>query len=121
MPEFVQLTSIKLWQDETHVLQNRELYRNKFDKVLNILESAITVEKPTAGFYLWLNTRGNDEEFAKGLYAQQNVTVLPGTYLSRESAGVNPGLNHVRIALVAELPECLEAAERIYQYVNLNH
>jgi N-succinyldiaminopimelate aminotransferase len=99
------------------VINNRRLYREKFDAVLDILEPVSTAHKPDAGFYLWLNTPGSDTEFAQQLFAQQNVTVLPGSYLSREVNGTNPGSNHVRMALVAPVDECITAANRIKQFI----
>jgi N-succinyldiaminopimelate aminotransferase len=117
MPPVHQMASIEAWNDEDHVKQNRALYVNKFDAVINILKTVIKVTTPDAGFYLWLNTPVDDETFAKDLFAQQNVTVLPGSYLSRESGGINPGKNHIRIALVAPLEECITAANRIKQYI----
>ncbi|MBE9567907.1 MAG: succinyldiaminopimelate transaminase [Proteobacteria bacterium] len=117
MPPVHQVASIEAWNDEAHVEQNRALYVKKFDAVIEILSPVIAVTLPDAGFYLWLNTPIDDEIFARDLYAQQNVTVLPGSYLSRESDGINPGHNHVRLALVAPLDECLVAAERIKQYI----
>lgn len=117
MPPVHQLASIDAWNDETHVLQNRALYVKKFAAVIEILSSVIDISLPDAGFYLWLNTPVDDELFAKELYEKQNVTVLPGSYLSRESDGINPGKNHVRMALVAPLDECITAANRIKEYI----
>jgi len=117
MPPVHQVASIDAWNDENHVKINRELYVKKFNAVINILSPVINVTMPDAGFYLWLNTPVDDETFAKDLFAQQNVTVLPGSYLSRESNGTNPGKNHVRMALVAPLEECITAANRIKQYI----
>lgn len=113
MPLFAQRASIAAWGDEQHVLANRELYREKFRRVLEILAPVMEVAAPDAGFYLWPRTPGDDATFARTLYAQQNVTVLPGSYLSRDSNGINPGSDHVRIALVAPLAECVDAAQRI--------
>jgi N-succinyldiaminopimelate aminotransferase len=117
MPPVHQVASTAAWNDETHVRQNRELYTEKFNSVVEILKPVIDVSFPDAAFYLWLNTPIDDETFAKDLFAQQNVTVLPGSYLSRESDGINPGKNHVRLALVAPLEECITAANRIKQYL----
>lgn len=117
MPPVHQIASIEAWNDENHVIQNRALYIEKFDAVIDILKPVIEVSLPDAAFYLWLNTPIDDESFAKNLFAQQNVTVLPGSYLSRESNGINPGKNHVRMALVAPLDECITAANRIKQYL----
>lgn len=118
MPVTNQLASITAWNDEGHVKTNRDAYRAKFDAVLNILDGIVDVERPDASFYLWAKT-GNmtDVEFAQRLFAEQNITVLPGRYIAREANGVNPGENHVRMALVATVEECVEAAERIKQFV----
>lgn len=120
MPPATQAASIAAWKDETHVRENRELYRRKFAAVLEILGDVLDVRRPDASFYLWPRTPltlGDDTEFARGLFAQQNVTVLPGSYLSREAHGSNPGRNHVRMALVPPLEDCIEAAKRIRTYL----
>ena len=117
MPPVHQIASIAAWNDEIHVKQNRALYVQKFAAVLDILDPVINISLPDAGFYLWLNTPVDDETFAKELFAQQNVTVLPGRYLSRENDGINPGSNHVRMALVPPLNECITAANRIKKYI----
>ena len=113
MPIQVQRASIAAWRDETHVRENRVLYREKFNAVLAILKDVLDVERPDGGFYLWAKTPVDDESFARELYANEHVTVVPGSYLSRTVNGVNPGANRVRMALVAPLNECIEAAERI--------
>jgi N-succinyldiaminopimelate aminotransferase len=149
MPLPTQQASILAWQDEAHVIENRQLYRAKFAAFIDILSDICDIQKPAASFYVWLKIplnpplkkgeaedrgisdepQGNwkcgklpgataAEEFAKQLFAQENVTVLPGSYLSREFAGINPGQNHVRIALVAPLAECIEAAHRIKNLIN---
>ena len=105
--------SIAAWRDEAHVTENRRLYREKFAAVLQRLQGTLAVAMPEAAFYLWVKTPISDTEFAQRLYRDYNVLVLPGSYLAREAHGVNPGRNFVRIALVAPLAECLEAAERI--------
>ncbi len=117
LPPPTQAASIRAWRDETHVEKNRTLYRAKFDAVLTILSPVMEVERPDAGFYLWARTPIADDAFAQGLYANENVTVLPGSYLSREAHGLNPGAGRIRMALVAELDECVEAAERIRRFV----
>ncbi len=117
IPGAIQAASINLWQDEQHVIQNRDLYRTKFSAVLETLRPVLPVNKPDASFYLWLKTPINDIVFAKELYAQQNVTVLPGSYLSRDAHGINPGTNFVRIALVSSIDECREAADRISRFI----
>jgi N-succinyldiaminopimelate aminotransferase len=117
MPGQHQAASIGAWRDEQHVIANRQIYREKFDAVLEILDGALEVTKPPAGFYLWPRTPIEDAEFARSLFDTQNVTVLPGSYLSREVDGVNPGQNHIRMALVAPLDECIDAARRIRGFV----
>jgi N-succinyldiaminopimelate aminotransferase len=117
MPPHTQAASALAWRDESHVTANRTLYRRKFDAVLEILTPVLDVGRPAGGFYLWARTPLADTEFARGLYARHNVTVLPGSFLSRTAHGANPGVGHVRIALVASYEECLEAAERIRDYV----
>jgi N-succinyldiaminopimelate aminotransferase len=117
MPPHHQAASTVAWRDESHVQENRRLYREKFAAVLGTLGPVLGVKQPDAGFYLWPETPQSDTEFTRGLYAAENVTVLPGSFLSREIDGVNPGGNHVRMALVAPLPQCVEAAQRIRHYV----
>jgi N-succinyldiaminopimelate aminotransferase len=111
-PPFQQ-ASIAAWSDEKHVLENRKLYQQKFNAVIPLLNETLEVDKPEAGFYLWLKTPVNDEDFARELFARQNLTVLPGSYLSRDHDGHNPGENRVRLALVPTLENCIEAANRI--------
>lgn len=113
MPPATQAASISAWGDEAHVAHNRDLYREKFKAVLEILSPVMTVSMPEASFYLWAQTPIADTEFARQLFEQQNVTVLPGSYLGRDTAEGNPGANRVRMALVAPLDECIEAANRI--------
>jgi N-succinyldiaminopimelate aminotransferase len=113
MPLHHQAASSIAWRDEKHVRENRDLYREKFDAVLQILDGVLPVERPDAGFYLWPQTPIAETDFARKLFAEQNVTVLPGSYLSRNTAAGNPGKNRVRMALVATLEECIEAAQRI--------
>jgi N-succinyldiaminopimelate aminotransferase len=116
-----QAASIKAWEDEHHVVDNRTRYREKFDAVLDILSPVLDVQRPPAGFYLWPKTPDvagmDDETFTCDLFAQQNVSVVPGRYLSRKAHGINPGDNRVRMALVAPLEECIDAAQRIRSYV----
>jgi len=116
MPLQHQMASIAAWRDETHVVENRRLYREKFDAVLDILGNCLDVQRPDAAFYLWPKTPIADTDFARGLFDQQHVTVLPGSYLSRSVAGHNPGAGHVRMALVAPLDACVDAARRIKTY-----
>jgi N-succinyldiaminopimelate aminotransferase len=114
----VQVASIAAWQDEAHVVENRRLYREKFDTALEILKPVLDVEKPDAAFYLWARTPMGDPEFTKRLHQSQAVTVLPGSYLGREAHGINPGDRRVRIALVASTEECAEAARRIRDFAS---
>ena len=117
----VQAASATAWNDEAHVIENRRLYAETFYIVTPLLTDVLQVEKPDAAFYLWAkikqsnNRSMTDTAFALALYRDFNVTVLPGSYLAREAHGVNPGLNFVRLALVASLDECVEAAKRIQQ------
>ncbi|MDX1558679.1 MAG: succinyldiaminopimelate transaminase [Marinobacter sp.] len=120
MPIHNQLASIAAWNDEDHVRENRAAYRAKFEAVVPILREVMNVDFPDAGFYLWPETPMDDETFARELSAQQNVHVLPGRYLSRTVNGHNPGENRVRMALVAPLEECVEAANRIVDFVKAN-
>jgi len=117
MPVQTQLASVAAWNDEAHVKANRDLYREKFDAVLAILDSVLDVQRPDGGFYLWAKTPIDDETFTRELYAREHVTVVPGSYLSREVNGNNPGAGRVRMALVAPLAECVAAAERIRDFV----
>jgi N-succinyldiaminopimelate aminotransferase len=117
MPPATQDASTRAWQDERHVVENRRLYREKFAAVTDILAPVLDVQAPPASFYLWPRTPIDDQEFSRRLYQQQNVIVLPGSYLSRDTAHGNPGSNQVRIALVAPLDECVEAARRIRAFV----
>lgn len=116
----VQAASIAAWRDEAHVEENRRLYRDKFAQVMPLLAPYLDFRAPHAGFYLWASVDRyggmSDTEFAKALYGQYNVTVLPGSYLAREANGANPGRNRIRIALVAGLDECLDAAHRIRNF-----
>lgn len=116
MPLHVQAASIQAWSDERHVCENRGLYREKFEAVLGVLDGALLVERPQAGFYLWPKTPISDTEFARRLFAEHNVTVLPGSFLSREVLGLSPGENRIRMALVAPLDECVDAAKRIRRF-----
>jgi N-succinyldiaminopimelate aminotransferase len=117
MPVQHQWASLAAWRDEAHVIDNRRLYREKFDAVLDVLTGHLDVARPEAGFYLWARTPIDDEAFARGLFVAQNVTVLPGSYLARPVNEHSPGQHHVRMALVAGQDECVEAARRIVDYV----
>ncbi len=112
----VQDASAAAWRDEAHVRENRRKYAEKFDRITPLMQSALRLERPDAGFYLWARTPIADTEFARRLYAERHVTVLPGSFLAREWGGVNPGANYIRMALVAEIDECLEAARRVVEF-----
>ena len=120
MPGFTQAASVVAWGDEQHVIENRRLYREKFNAVIDILNPVIDVTIPEGGFYLWPEMAICDREFSRQLYIEQSLTVLPGSFLSREVDGINPGQNRVRIALVPEYEQCIEAANRIKNFIN-NH
>lgn len=105
--------SVVAWQDEAHVIENRRIYREKFDAVLDVFRGCVPAEKPQAAFYLWIPTPIADTAFARRLYADYNVSVLPGSFMARSARGLNPGENFVRIALVASTAECVDAATRI--------
>jgi N-succinyldiaminopimelate aminotransferase len=109
----VQKASVAAWRDESHVAENRRLYRRKFERIAPRLSPYLDFKLPQAGFYLWARTPLPDTDFARELYRAYNVTVLPGSFLARSSGGVNPGEGFVRIALVAPLEQCHEAARRI--------
>ncbi len=118
MSPVVQSASIAAWNDEAHVVDNRSLYRAKFAQVTPLLASVMDVALPDAGFYLWARVAGGDDvAFALDLLAQYNVAVLPGSLLARESGGINPGAGRVRLALVAGVDECVEAAQRIVSFI----
>ncbi len=118
MSGMVQAASIAAWNDEAHVVANRDMYRQKFAAVTPLLAQALDVKLPDAGFYLWAAVPGGDDQaFARDLLAQYNVTVLPGSFLARESHGFNPGAGRIRMALVAETQECMQAAQRIVEFV----
>ena len=122
MSGMVQAASVAAWNDEAHVVANREQYRQKFAAVTPLLEAVMDVRLPDAGFYLWAAVPGGDDvAFARDLLAQYNVTVLPGSYLARDAQGFNPGAGRIRMALVAETAECLEAAQRIVAFIQKNH
>ncbi|MDQ7989406.1 MAG: succinyldiaminopimelate transaminase [Candidatus Dactylopiibacterium sp.] len=118
MSTTIQAASVAAWQDEAHVVANRALYREKFDAIVPLLAGALEVSRPDAAFYLWARTPGDDTVFARELYAATHVTVLPGQFLAREAHGRNPGQGFVRIALVAGLEECREAATRIAAHLS---
>jgi N-succinyldiaminopimelate aminotransferase len=116
----IQAASVLAWKDEQHVIENRAKYIQKFQQVTPLLQQVLEVQLPDAGFYLWAKVDRlggiSDIEFAKRLYGEYNVTVLPGSYLARDAHGLNPGQNRIRMALVAEVGECMEAARRIVEF-----
>jgi N-succinyldiaminopimelate aminotransferase len=112
----VQHASIAAWNDERHVQENRRMYADKFDAVLPLLSGVFRIEQPGGGFYLWMRTPIDDAEFVRRLQHEYNVLALPGSYLARDAEGGNPGRNHVRMALVAPLAECVEGIERTMQF-----
>jgi len=125
MSPAIQAASITAWNDDAHVLENRRQYREKFAAVTPLLSGVLGTSMPDAGFYLWARVERQspvpdsaDTCFARALVADYNVVVLPGSFLARETGGINPGAGFVRIALVAPLAECLEAADRIQQFVS---
>ncbi|HQC29304.1 MAG TPA: succinyldiaminopimelate transaminase [Methylotenera sp.] len=113
----VQAASIAAWNNEAHVIENRRLYAEKFNAVMPLLSKVLQVEMPDAAFYLWAKSSINDTELAVSLYRDLNITVLPGSYLAREAHGINPGQNFIRMALVAPYNECVEAANRMAEYL----
>ena len=127
MSPIVQAASIAAWADEAHVIDNRAQYREKFAQVTPLLASAMDVALPDAGFYLWAAVpdafKGSDTAFSRELLALYNVVVLPGSYLARDGhsgqagQGFNPGAGRIRMALVAQTAECVEAAQRIVQFI----
>jgi len=121
MSPVVQAASIAAWNDEAHVVENRRQYAEKFAAVMPLLQDVLQFAAPDAAFYLWARVPGDDDTaFARELFRTQHVTVLPGSYLARDAASVNPGRGFVRIALVDSLPACIEAAERIVEFVRTN-
>ncbi len=120
MPLHVQKASIAAWSDEKHVKENRDKYREKFSRFCEILSPVLDLTPPSASFYLWPKLPESDTDFARKLYTSENIKVLPGSFLSRDINGVNPGENRIRIALVAEVEECLEAANRIKKFIEDN-
>ncbi len=121
MSPIVQAASVAAWADEAHVVDNRAQYRAKFAQVTPILSAVMDVALPDAGFYLWARVpeafNGDDAAFSRDLLAAYNVVVLPGSYLARDFHGSNPGAGRIRMALVADTAECVEAAQRIVQFI----
>ena len=117
MPVPTQLASIAAWNDDAHAAANRMLYREKYARVLPILQPVLDVVEPDGAFYLWPDIHGDDEAFTRDLYATQNLTILPGSYLARNTRAGNPGRQRVRISLVAPVEECVTAAQRIRTFL----
>lgn len=113
MPAHVQSVSIQAWDDEQHVVANRALYREKFDSVKDMVADSLGCQRPDGAFYYWPDIGMSDEEFAIQLYEREGITVLPGSYLGRESNGVNPGSNRIRIALVGPHADCVDSISRL--------
>ncbi len=116
VPVHTQRASVPAWQDEAHVRENRRLYREKFAAVVPLLREVLEVDVPAGAFYLWLPV-GDDEAFTRGLFERQHVTVVPGSYLARDTDGGNPGRGRIRVSLVASVDDCIEAARRIVAFV----
>jgi N-succinyldiaminopimelate aminotransferase len=112
-----QRASAAAWRDEEHVRANRQLYRQKFKAVLDIIKPVVKVEPAQGAFYLWPETPGSDTDFTRNLFKHENITVVPGSYLSRQAHGQNPGAGRIRMALVAPLDECIEGARRLADFV----
>jgi N-succinyldiaminopimelate aminotransferase len=117
MPLPTQFASVAAWGDDAHVAANRRLYQQKFEQVLPILQPVLNVARPDGAFYLWPEVSGDDVEFTRALHQQQNLTILPGSYMARDTAAGNPGRGRVRISLVAGVDECVEAAQRIRRFI----
>ncbi len=121
MPVPTQLASIAAWSDDTHAAANRRLYQEKFERVVPLLAPVLDVQRPAGAFYLWPRVGMDDELFARELFRQQHVSVLPGSYLARPQGGTNIGSGRVRISLVPPLEQCIEAAERIRWFLHSRH
>jgi N-succinyldiaminopimelate aminotransferase len=121
MSNTVQAASIAAWQDESHVLENRRLYREKFAAFYDLVNPVMPLTMPEAAFYFWAAVPGDDETFARELMAEANIMVLPGSYLSRDAHGVNPGRGFVRLALVSTVEDAVEAGTRIAKFVRERH
>lgn len=116
LPAHVQRASTLAWSDENHVVENRALYRAKFDALTPILQSSFRLLAPDGGFYHWLDVGGDDQAFTLDLFRDENITVLPGSFLSRKAHDCNPGKGFVRVAWVAPLDDCVDAAQRLSQW-----
>jgi N-succinyldiaminopimelate aminotransferase len=118
MSPMVQMASRLAWDDDAHVRVNRQLYREKFERVLPILSPVLDVQRPDGAFYLWVDVEGDDERFTRDLFATQNVTVLPGSYLGRATEQGNPGAGRIRLSLTATVEDCVTAATRIRDFIS---
>jgi N-succinyldiaminopimelate aminotransferase len=114
----VQLASLAAWSDDAHVSANRQLYQRKFDQVLSILQPVLPVRRPDGAFYLWPAIGDDDAGFTRDLYQRTHLTVLPGSFMAREAHGDNPGRGRVRISLVPDLAQCIEAAQRLREFLS---
>ena len=117
MPVPTQMATIAAWNDDAHAAANRALYREKYARVLPILQPVLDVAEPDGAFYLWPDVQRDDEAFTRELFATQNLTILPGSSLARDTASGNPGRRRVRISLVAPVDECVIAAQRIRTFL----
>ena len=120
VPLHIQHVSALAWSDENHVIQNRADYQEKFQATEPVLSNVFKISIPDGGFYYWPQIQGNDESFAEQLFINENITVLPGQYLGRNFQGNNPGESHIRIALVAEIEQCVDAIERLVDFAKQN-
>ena len=116
MAGHAQEISALAWSDESHVDENRDKYTEKFSVVEEILKDHYKLYRPEGGFYHWIKTPIDDQQFAARLMETQNVKVMPGSFLSREDEGEDPGLDHIRVAWVSEKEECIEAARRLVEF-----
>ena len=117
MSNAVQMASIAAWKDESHVIESRRLYREKFAKFYERVNPVLPLQMPDAAFYFWANVGGDDAAFARDLFAETHITVLPGSYIAREANGVNPGKGFVRMALVSTVEDAVEAADRMHKFL----
>jgi N-succinyldiaminopimelate aminotransferase len=116
MSNAVQMASIAAWKDESHVIESRRMYREKFAAFYERVNPVLPLAMPDAAFYFWAHVGGDDATFARDLFAETHVTVLPGSYISREAHGVNPGRGFVRMALVSTVEDAIEAADRLGKF-----
>jgi N-succinyldiaminopimelate aminotransferase len=117
MSNAVQMASIAAWKDESHVIESRRLYREKFAAFYERVNPVLPLTMPDAGFYFWANVGGDDAAFARDLFAETHITVLPGSYIARDAHGANPGKGFVRMALVSTVEDAVEAADRMHKFL----